>query len=209
MDHLQDWLDFRRKKPRLTVFRPSSHDPNAVRANTAKFLRDTLQELSGRVRAHVNGRQDVYHVPHRSTDGVSQHRQLQQVQGGQRQARLNPALCGEPLPLVETRAPPEIVDDASDDRFRLDLTLDELYRQAGLRLTALARHSTRDKQDADRRSIIEQRDMLVRWNLEQFKRTRDFARRQRREAQRPQQGSGQKARKGEGLACPVFKPGGS
>ena len=93
---LQRWIEFSRKKPPLTRLPlQSSHDRNAALANATKFLRDTLQELSGRVRANVNDRANVSHVPDRSTAGLSEHRQLQQVQGEHRLGRSDASHSGD------------------------------------------------------------------------------------------------------------------
>lgn len=81
---LPRWIEFCRKGAFVKDISKATHDNandrNAVRANAAKFLRNTLQELSGRFRANDNQRLNSSHVPDRSTAGVQEHRQLQQVQ---------------------------------------------------------------------------------------------------------------------------------
>lgn len=82
---LSRWIEFCRKGAFVKGISKATHDNandrNIVRAIAAKFLRNTLQELSGQFRANDNQRLNGSHAPDRSTAGVQEHRQLQQFQG--------------------------------------------------------------------------------------------------------------------------------
>ncbi len=82
LSDLQRWLEEDKKKPCIPrASQQVHHARHAAIANAQEFLRDTLREVSGRVRANDNGRGHNSHVSDRSRTGASEPGQLQQVQG--------------------------------------------------------------------------------------------------------------------------------
>ncbi len=78
LSDLQRWLDEDKKKPSLP--RTARHERHDTAANTQRFLRDTLHELSGRVHSHDNQGRNGRDVPRGSRTGAPESRELQQVQ---------------------------------------------------------------------------------------------------------------------------------
>jgi hypothetical protein len=82
LSDLQRWLDEDKKKPSLPrASRQNQHAANATTlAVTRRLPRNTLPEMSGRVRAEDNQRRDNSAVSGGSRTGIGRYRELQQVQ---------------------------------------------------------------------------------------------------------------------------------
>jgi hypothetical protein len=108
LSDLQRWLDEDRKKPSIHRHPPEvSHARHHAATHVAqRFCRDALHEVSGRVRANVDRGANVSDVSGRSGDGLSEHCQLQQVQGKRGVGRGLPGGGTDPPPQGEHPALP-------------------------------------------------------------------------------------------------------
>jgi hypothetical protein len=108
LSDLQRWLDEDRKKPSIHRLPPEvSHARHDAATHVAqRFCPDALHEVSGRIRANVDGGANVSDVSGRSGDGLSEHCQLQQVQGERGVRRGLPGGGTDPPPQGEHPALP-------------------------------------------------------------------------------------------------------